>query len=621
MSNRSRKIQDRDDESVNENGFEIFKSDSQDRFAKTDRKLKRMKNFVESCGSPGEKMLSSKAKLGLQPDGKSKIDSILESPNDVREPAISSPTRTSQTPPHSPNNGAAEFGLQSDIEMDHTHRATDLLMSFSVGADFNKTKINELAVAAMEELTKMALDGEPLWTLDVDGETEVLNDREYKKLYEPLLDPTLREVIRIIKVGELLQEPNLGNNVESSGEGKNLPTSPKECLPTTLRTTEASRYSDLVLVDPVDLVEWLMDVMTAEFHLPSPLVSPRETYFARYCKQLTRKTWAVVDVSLENIFPNPLMTYRRRPSGCLIQQISRGLSKVTWVEHVEVDNSGIHHMFQPLFASGFAFCARRWVFTLVRQSERIATIMDLSNPAHDGVKTPEVGKLSLFRLADRMVRGFCDDFCGSKENMWRPFPMAGLDDIKLMTRDSMDEPGKPPGTVIIVSTSVWISASVDELFDFLRDGNSRNKWDVLSLGCVIQEEVVHIFKKPDPRNRISIMQVDATSKRTAVLYLQESYTDSVGSYVVYAPMDASAVNMVLNGGNSDNVAILPSGFAILPYTPIMTPQAMGGSLLTIAFQMMDDKATLQYIPSGSIETIYRIVTETVTLIRAAFDTQ
>lgn len=69
--------------------------------------------------------------------------------------------------------------------------------------------------------------------------------------------------------------------------------------------------------------------MTAEFHAATPLIEARETYFARYCKQVEIGVWAVVDVSLENLFQYPLMIkFRRRPSGCLIQEMPNSCSKV-----------------------------------------------------------------------------------------------------------------------------------------------------------------------------------------------------------------------------------------------------------------------------------------------------
>lgn len=69
--------------------------------------------------------------------------------------------------------------------------------------------------------------------------------------------------------------------------------------------------------------------MVAEFHhIPSPLVKTREMYFVRYSRQIDINTWVVVDVSLETIFRNPVITCQRKPSGCVIQALQDGLSLV-----------------------------------------------------------------------------------------------------------------------------------------------------------------------------------------------------------------------------------------------------------------------------------------------------
>lgn len=65
--------------------------------------------------------------------------------------------------------------------------------------------------------------------------------------------------------------------------------------------------------------------------MPSPLVPTRENYFVRYCKQHADGLWAVVDVSLDNLRPSALSKSRRRPSGCLIQELPNGYSKVTFI--------------------------------------------------------------------------------------------------------------------------------------------------------------------------------------------------------------------------------------------------------------------------------------------------
>lgn len=68
--------------------------------------------------------------------------------------------------------------------------------------------------------------------------------------------------------------------------------------------------------------------MAVEFHGASPLIPNRKCYLARYSKRLSDRIWGVVDVSLESLFPNPLIRYRRRPSGCLIEQFQDRLCKV-----------------------------------------------------------------------------------------------------------------------------------------------------------------------------------------------------------------------------------------------------------------------------------------------------
>lgn len=73
----------------------------------------------------------------------------------------------------------------------------------------------------------------------------------------------------------------------------------------------------------------MLKQVKAELHVASPLLKTREIYFARYCKQMTvANTWVVVDVSLESIFPDMVTQSQRKPSGCLIQGLESGFSKV-----------------------------------------------------------------------------------------------------------------------------------------------------------------------------------------------------------------------------------------------------------------------------------------------------
>ena len=107
-----------------------------------------------------------------------------------------------------------------------------------------------------------------------------------------------------------------------------------------------------------------------------------------------------------------------------------------------------------------------------------------------------------------------------------------------------------------------------------------------------------------------------------MLILQESCTDSTGSYVVYAPVDIVAMNVVLSGGDPDYVALLPSGFAILPDGPgpnggPILDVGSGGSLLTVAFQILVDSVPTAKLSLGSVATVNSLIKCTVERIKAA----
>lgn len=53
------------------------------------------------------------------------------------------------------------------------------------------------------------------------------------------------------------------------------------------------------------------------------------------------------------------------------------------MEHVEVDDRAVHNIYRPLVNSGLAFGAKRWVATLDRQCERLASSMANNIPAGD----------------------------------------------------------------------------------------------------------------------------------------------------------------------------------------------------------------------------------------------
>lgn len=97
----------------------------------------------------------------------------------------------------------------------------DLLRSVSGPTEADKPVIIELAVAAMEELIRMAQSGEPLWCPSADHSNEILCEDEYLRTFPRGIGPK----------------------------------------PLGLRS-EASRESAVVIMNHVNLVEILMDVVT-----------------------------------------------------------------------------------------------------------------------------------------------------------------------------------------------------------------------------------------------------------------------------------------------------------------------------------------------------------------------
>ncbi|CAH8345493.1 unnamed protein product [Eruca vesicaria subsp. sativa] len=493
---------------------------------------------------------------------------------------------------------------------------SDIMRSVSIPCEADKPMIVELAVAAMEEFVTMAQTGDPLWVLN-DNLGEILNEEEYFRMFPRGIGPkpigfrseASREstvvIMNHINLVEILMDVNQWSSVFCGIVSRALTLE-------VLSTGVAGNYNGA------------LQVMTAELQVPSPLVPTRENYFVRYCKKHGDNTWAVVDVSLDSLRPSPITRSRRRPSGCLIQELQNGYSKVTWVEHMEVDERSVHNMYKPLVNTGLAFGAKRWVATLDRQCERLASSMASNIPTGDlSVITSPEGRKSMLKLAERMVMSFCSGVGASTAHAWTTLATTGSDDVRVMTRKSMDDPGRPPGIVLSAATSFWIPVVPKRVFDFLRDENSRSEWDILSNGGLVQE-MAHIANGQDQGNSVSLLRVlnGTNSGQSNMLILQESCTDVSGSYVIYAPVDMTAMNVVVSGGDPEYVALLPSGFAILPDGSTRgggnnLEVVNSGSLLTVAFQILVDSTPTAKLSLGSVATVNSLIKCTVERIKGA----
>ena len=70
-----------------------------------------------------------------------------------------------------------------------------------------------------------------------------------------------------------------------------------------------------------------------QMHLLSPLVQAREFYVLRYCQQIEMGTWVIADVSCDYLRGRSRISPTccwKHPSGCMIQELSNGVTKVNF---------------------------------------------------------------------------------------------------------------------------------------------------------------------------------------------------------------------------------------------------------------------------------------------------
>ncbi|XP_031120238.1 homeobox-leucine zipper protein HDG2-like [Ipomoea triloba] len=474
-----------------------------------------------------------------------------------------------------------------------------------------KPVITELALAAMDELLLMAQLTEPLWVSSMDPNTEVvLNIQEYARFFS-------QGIIAIAN--------REGFWTEASRETALVKTNYAQLLGMFMNVDRwATLFSDIVsravTVGVVSIgvagnYDGALQVINADFQVPAPQVAPRNYYFARYCKKNVDGRWAIVDVSIDRyLCMNRVGRCMRRPSGCLIEELPNGYAKITWVEHVEVDNdvnedTGIY---KALLHSGMAFGAKRWVTMLDQQCERIACSLSINvPPTIDNLVTitPE-GKKCILKLAERMVTSYmCGLSCSESPN-WKVLSGsgAGVGDIRVMIRKVLNEPGVPSGVLLCGVTSLWLPIEPKRVFDFFQDERTRTQWDIFFSSGPLTE-VARITYGREIDNCVSLFK-GANTSQSNMMILQESSSNPTGSYIIYGLVDMKAMTLLCRGGDPKFVSVLPCGFAILPDGPPGT-----ASLLTMAFQVLVDSDPIAMLSPESVATVNQLIKGTVEKIK------
>lgn len=137
-----------------------------------------------------------------------------------------------------------------------------------------------------------------------------------------------------------------------------------------------------------------------------------------------------------------------------------------------------------------------------------------------GAVITQEGKRSMLKLARRMTENFCAGVSASSAREWSKLDGAAGsigEDVRVMARKSVDEPGEPPGVVLSAATSVWVPVAPEKLFNFLRDEQLRAEWDILSNGGPMQE-MANIAKGQEHGNSVSLLRASVSTTAAAILF-------------------------------------------------------------------------------------------------------
>ncbi|CAH9069982.1 unnamed protein product [Cuscuta epithymum] len=235
-----------------------------------------------------------------------------------------------------------------------------------------KGTVTDTVAAAIAEVVELLRTDEPLWSRTQGEGGLVIHRERYDKVFPK---------------GNYLKSSTA--RTESSKDSGVVAATPVQLIEMCLDPSKLMDFFPM-MVPKAKIIEVLdsgmlggsLQLMYEKMHILSPMVAPRDFVFLRYCGQVETHAWIMVDVSYDS-FKDQLDTSApsnswRLPSGCLIQDLLNGTSKVTWVEHVQVDDKKqTHRLYRDLICGSQAYGAKRWIVTLQRMCERFGFFLAL----------------------------------------------------------------------------------------------------------------------------------------------------------------------------------------------------------------------------------------------------
>nr|KYP50289.1 Homeobox-leucine zipper protein HDG11 [Cajanus cajan] len=499
----------------------------------------------------------------------------------------------------------------------------DKLSQLMMSQSTNKKNafISQIANTAMEELMKLLKTNEPLWLKSLHDGKFILQRDSYQRMF-----------LRI----NCLKGPHA--RIESSKDSRVVNMSLTQLVEMFINS---DKWIDLfpTIVKKAQTVKVFesgslenrngaLQLMNAKMHVLSHLVPTRTFHFLRYCKQIEVGTWVIVDVSVDSSEDKTTVSCAwRLPSGCLIQEITQGLCRVSWMEHVEVnDNIQTHQLFRDIIINTYG--ARRWILTLKRMCERFECASTETIPSYEarGVVKSLEGRKSIMQLAHRMVKIFCRTLDMEDNTNFPHLTRINNGEVTISVRMNKTVSDVPKGMILSAATSFWLPLSPQSVFDYMIDNKERAKWEPLWYGNP-GHELQRISTGSNPRNFISITRPVSCSENNNTVTLRESYADALGSMMVYSAFDMEIMNFAMRGEDTSQLLVLPSGFTISwdgqPNALEGSSGQVGrsrGSVVTLMLQLLAssssemDKVDMEFV--GYVTTL---LSSTVEKIKSALN--
>ncbi|XVE77975.1 hypothetical protein DITRI_Ditri13aG0107100 [Diplodiscus trichospermus] len=331
----------------------------------------------------------------------------------------------------------------------------------------------------------------------------------------------------------------------------------------------------------------VVEQVYAELQLPTTFVPTRYFDFLRYGKETRDGAYIVVDIS-SRYFGDGLVksNSEKRPSGVIIRECGPQECEIICIENVEVDETR-ENMYSSFINSNLAFCANRWISTLLwnLRRERSAFI-DVKMDVHKRAGS------YLLALTRSMHHFFMECVSRHPDEVLLSVLTSGEDQIRLLHNKTLEDCA---GYVSL--TSFRVQAKPLSVFKFLMKKDLKLEFRSTANSETDEEfEQLFQFTTDDKSNTISLHGKNMEEETRYCL--QEASRDEYCSFILSKLMTEDVVNLHIVSGeksihkeSEERICdITTTGFSIMPDGS--GGMECNGSLVTFLMQ-------LQYDPTKS----------------------